>query len=189
MRCSAPLFNRATSNPAHAPGWHDRASGLYSGLETLISSPVRGTAAMQEANFVADSLLEGSGFEPSVPLPRLSSIRAVRAEVIGRGTDVFRRDGEFDASALQGRLSTSSQSQCSTDPGLIAGTWHRPLFPTRDRARVAREVGLGPRQDSCAQRRHHIFGHCQVEAFWSEYGGRGLSSGRVGRAAPLRRRF
>src|SRR5882762_7327508 len=28
---------------------------------------------------------------------------------------------------------TSSQSQCSTDPGLIAGTWHRPLFLTRDR--------------------------------------------------------
>src|ERR1700720_471230 len=35
--------------------------------------------------------------------------------------------------APQGRLSTSSQSQCSTDPGLIAGTWHRPLFLTRDR--------------------------------------------------------
>jgi hypothetical protein len=25
------------------------------------------------------------------------------------------------------------RSQCSTDPGLIAGTWHRPLFLTRDR--------------------------------------------------------
>jgi len=36
--------------------------------ETLISSPVRGTAAMQEANFVADSVLEETGFEPSVPL-------------------------------------------------------------------------------------------------------------------------
>src|SRR6478735_5119077 len=75
-----------------------------------------------------DSPTEGSGFEPSVPLPRLSSIRAVRAENIGRSTDVFRRDREFDVSALQGRLSTSSQSQCSTAPGLIAGTWHRPLF-------------------------------------------------------------
>src|SRR5467141_3425185 len=74
--------------------------------------------------FVADSPLEGSGFEPSVPLPRLSSIRAVRAENIGRSTDVFRRDREFDVSALQGRLSTSSQSRCSTAPGLIAGTWH-----------------------------------------------------------------
>src|SRR5439155_4131192 len=81
----------------------------------------------------ADSALEGSGFEPSVPLPRLWSIRAVRAEIIGRSTDVFRRDREFDVSALQRRLSTSSQSQCSTDPGLIAGTWHRPLFLTRDR--------------------------------------------------------
>src|SRR5438034_5905660 len=29
--------------------------------------------------------------------------------------------------------STSSQSQCSTNLGLIAGTWHRPLFLTRDR--------------------------------------------------------
>src|SRR4029077_13331022 len=83
--------------------------------------------------FAPDSPLEGSGFEPSVPLPRLSSIRAVRAEIIGRSTDVFRRDREFDVSALQGSLSTSSQSQCSTAPGLIAGTWHRPLFLTRDR--------------------------------------------------------
>jgi len=83
--------------------------------------------------FAPDSALEGTGFEPSVSLPRLSSIRAVRAEIIGRSTDVFRRDREFDVSALQGRLSTSSQSQCSTDPGLIAGTWHRPLFLTRDR--------------------------------------------------------
>src|SRR6266446_2710392 len=55
------------------------------------------------------------------------------AEIIGRSTDVFRRDREFDVSALLGRISTSSQSQCSTDPGLIAGTWHRPLFLTRDR--------------------------------------------------------
>ena len=83
--------------------------------------------------FASDAPLEGSGFEPSVPLPRLSSIQAVRAEIIGRSTDVFRRDREFDVSALQGRLSTSSQSQCSTDPGPIAGTWHRPLFLTRDR--------------------------------------------------------
>src|SRR4029077_12637518 len=51
--------------------------------------------------FVDDSPLEGSGFEPSVPLPRLSSIRPVRAEIIGRSTDVFRRDREFDVSALQ----------------------------------------------------------------------------------------
>src|SRR5438876_11705021 len=66
------------------------------------------------------------------PLPRLSSIRAVRAEIIGRNTDVFRRDREFNVFILQGRLSTL-QSQCSTDPGLIAGTWHRPLFLMRDR--------------------------------------------------------
>src|SRR5882724_8207548 len=33
--------------------------------------------------FAIDSPLEGSGFEPSVPVPRLSSIRAVRAEIIG----------------------------------------------------------------------------------------------------------
>ena len=92
-----------------------------------------GWDALSRVRFATDSLLEGSGFEPSVPLPRLSSIRAVRAEIIGRSTDVFRRDREFDVSALQGRLSTSSQSQCSTDPGLIAGTWHRPLFLTRDR--------------------------------------------------------
>src|SRR3984893_8326004 len=90
-------------------------------------------ACLSQIEFAPDSPLEGTGFEPSVPLPRSSSIGAVRAEIIGRSTDVFRRDREFDVSALQGRLSTSSQSQCSTDPGLIAGTWHRPLFLTRDR--------------------------------------------------------
>src|SRR6266404_4059519 len=56
-----------------------------------------------EIRLAPDSAPEGSGFEPSVPLPRLSSIRAVRAEIIGRSTDVFRRDREFDVSALQGR--------------------------------------------------------------------------------------
>src|SRR5258707_6176933 len=95
------------------------------GCDALARSRFYRTAPPQQ--FVADSPLEGSGFEPSVPLPRLSSIRAVRAEIIGRSTDVFRRDREFDVSALQGRLSTSSQSQCSTDPGLIAGTWHGRL--------------------------------------------------------------
>src|SRR4029077_17613596 len=84
--------------------------------------------------FVPDSALEGGGFEPSVPLP---------------STDVSRRDREFDVSALQGRLSTSSQGQCSTDPGLIAGTWHRPLFLTRDRwfesASLQRRVCLSTR--------------------------------------------
>src|ERR1700730_16446528 len=97
-------------------------------------SPRRPSMAFApKIRFAPDSPLEGSGFEPSVPLPRLSSIRAVRAEITGQSTDVFRRDREFDVTALQGRLSTSSQIQCSTDPGLIAGTWHRPLFLTRDR--------------------------------------------------------
>src|SRR6266446_6431848 len=99
------------------------------GIAPATAAHARGS----RTEFAADLPLEGSGFEPSVPLPRLSSIRAVRAEIIGRSTDVFRRDREFDVSALQGRLSTSYQSQCSTDPGLIAGTWHRPLFLTRDR--------------------------------------------------------
>src|SRR4029077_14800166 len=49
----------------------------------------------------------------------------------GRSTDVFWRDRKFDVSALQGSLGTFSQSQCSTDPGLIAGTWHLPLLLTR----------------------------------------------------------
>src|SRR6266850_6862178 len=94
-------------------------------------APPKRWDSFPKARFAPDSPLEGSGFEPSVPLPRLSSIRAGRAEIIGRSTDVFRRDREFDVSALRGRLSTSSQSQCSTDPSLIAGTWHRPLFLTR----------------------------------------------------------
>src|SRR6266404_5753598 len=57
----------------------------------------------------------------------------VRSRRAGERVMAFRRDREFDVSALQGRLSTSSQSQCSTAPGLIAGTSHRPLFLTRDR--------------------------------------------------------
>src|ERR1700730_9991331 len=101
---------------AHTPG------------ESRVFAPVG-----MEGTRETDSPLEGSGFEPLVPLPSLSSIRAARAEIIGRSTDVFGRDREFDVSALQGRLSNSCQSQCSTDPGLIAGTWHRPLFLTRDR--------------------------------------------------------
>jgi hypothetical protein len=71
----------------------------------------------RESGLAPDSPLERSGFEPSVPLRKLSSIRAVGAEIIGRRTDVFRRDREFDVTALQGRLSTSSQRQCSTYPG------------------------------------------------------------------------
>src|ERR1700730_10910206 len=52
---------------------------------------------------LCDAPLEESGFEPSVPLARLSSIRALRAEIVGRSTDVFRRDREFDVSALPGK--------------------------------------------------------------------------------------
>ena len=48
---------------------------------------------------------------------------------LGRSTDVFRRDREFDVSAVQGRLSTSSPGQCSTEPGLIAETWLWTTFP------------------------------------------------------------
>ncbi len=57
--------------------------------ETLISSPVRGAAAMLEANFVADSLLEGSGFEPSVPLRECRrSEPLARKETSGVGNGV-----------------------------------------------------------------------------------------------------
>src|SRR6202023_3409254 len=48
------------------------------------SRPTKATSPRE-----TDSPLEGSGFEPSVPPPRLSSIRAVRAEIIGRSTDVY----------------------------------------------------------------------------------------------------
>jgi hypothetical protein len=125
-------------NQPGVPDEHRSPRPLVSARTMTTASSVSavGTAAGPQfcerplkAKFAADSPLEGSGFEPSVPLPRLSSIRAVRAEIIGRSTDVFRRDREFNVSAL----STSSQSQCSTAPGLIAGTWHRPLFLTRDR--------------------------------------------------------
>ena len=127
----------------------DRESDEIRKLTSDGVGKVENACAAKRNRKFADSPLEGSGFEPSVPLPRLSSIRAVRAEIIGRSTDVFRRDREFDVSALQGRLSTSSQSQCSTDPGLIAGTWHRPLFLTRDRwfesGSLQRRVRLSPR--------------------------------------------
>jgi len=140
--------------------------------------PDRGPTSSGSNRCAIDSPLEGSGFEPSVPLPRLSSIRAVRAEIIGRSTDVFRRDREFDVSALQGRLSTSSQSQCSTDPGLIAGTWHRPLFLTRDRwfesGSLQQTVRFSP-EFASAREKAAVFRGCA--------GGRGWC-GRERRATP-----
>jgi len=54
---------------------------------------------------------------------------------------------------LQGRLSTSSQSQCSTAPGLIAGTWHRPLFLTRDRWFESGSLQRGVRREPDLQGR------------------------------------
>jgi hypothetical protein len=123
-RCSQP--DRASRR---ARGRQDPFSPVFR-LFTFNNTRCGSVAELRSNRFVCDSALEGTGFEPSVPLPRLSSIQAVRAEIIGRSTVVFRRDREFDVSALHGRLSTSSQSQCSTDPG---GSWHRPLFLTRDR--------------------------------------------------------
>ena len=74
---------------------------------------------------VADSPVEGAGFEPSVPLPRLSSIRAVRAEIIGRSTDVFRRDRECNVSAV---LRHNTHPPISLKlKGLLRGIWcYRP---------------------------------------------------------------
>jgi hypothetical protein len=100
----------------------------------------RGPAA-PEIKFASDSPLEGSGFEPSVPLPRLSSIRAVRAEIIGRSTDVFRRDREFDVSALQDRWNLASTTFPDAGPGRplrsgrcrLSGNRFNPR-PRRDRA-------------------------------------------------------
>jgi hypothetical protein len=109
------------SLPARAPPLFADEKGRRSIRMVVNGTRSSGGCTSPKIRFALDSPLEGSGFEPSVPLPRLSSIRAVRAEIIGRSTDVFRRDQEFDVSALQGGLSTSSQSQCSTDPGLIAG--------------------------------------------------------------------
>jgi hypothetical protein len=68
-----------------------RSHAAISALASLRSLPrwltvplivaARGYSARLEPTISPDSLLEGSGFEPSVPLPRLSSIRAVRAEI------------------------------------------------------------------------------------------------------------
>src|ERR1700731_2852389 len=100
-------------------------------LRSLVSAGARDRLARAEEPVVRRLCAGGKWIRTIGSLPRLSSIRAVRAEIIGRSTDVFRRDREFDVSALQGRLSTSSQSQCSIDPGLIAGTWHaRPARRT-----------------------------------------------------------
>src|ERR1700752_1089302 len=59
-----------------------------------------------------DSLLEGTGFEPSVPLPRLSSIRAVRAEIIGR----------------YGCLSARSRVRCLCRPGKTQPHLQKSVF-------------------------------------------------------------
>ena len=63
--------------------------GVVAALEgaerfALPPPPAIASVGTQEPMVRRLSSLEGSGFEPSVPLPRLSSIRAVRAEIIGR---------------------------------------------------------------------------------------------------------
>jgi len=66
-------------------GWSRFRGSRYSAEvkgETLISSPVRGTAAMQEANFVADSLLEGA--VTSEPVSGNRSIPGVFWTIISR---------------------------------------------------------------------------------------------------------
>src|SRR5437016_4535754 len=106
--------------------------------------------------FAADSPLEGSGFEPSVPPEIVVDPSGSRAEIMGRSTDVFQRDRESDVSALPGRLSTSSQNQCSTDPGLIAaGTLASTTFPDagpdRDQHLEAFRAARVRRQDRGAE--------------------------------------
>jgi hypothetical protein len=69
----------------------------------------------------------------SVPLPRLSSIRAVRAEIKGRSTDVFRRDREFDVSAppreTQHLLPKSVFDRPGSDRWNLASTTFRDAGP------------------------------------------------------------
>src|ERR1700730_18841282 len=82
--------------------------------------------------FATDSPREGSGFEPSVPLP----------EIVVDPSGL-RRDHRVKYGCLSARprvrcLCPPGKTQpllpkCSTYPGLIAGTWHRPLFLARDR--------------------------------------------------------
>src|SRR4029077_7570243 len=63
------------------------------------------------------------------PLPRLSSIRAVRAEIIERSTGVFRSDREFDVSALQGRLRTCLANSVVDRPGADRWNLASTTFP------------------------------------------------------------
>src|ERR1700741_660973 len=83
--------------------------------------------------WVADPPVEGSGFEPSVPLPRLSLIRAVRAEIIGRSTDVLRRDREFDVSRPPRKTQHVLPKSVFDRPGSERWNLASILFLTRDR--------------------------------------------------------
>src|SRR2546430_6128313 len=80
-----PVRERGQGEPT--PGQHVPFSGH---VQSHAPGERRAFApAATEDTGERDSPPEGSGFEPSVPLPRLSSIRAVCAEIIGRSTDSF----------------------------------------------------------------------------------------------------
>src|SRR5580700_11653867 len=86
----------------------------------MISSPVRGTAAMQEANFVADSLLEGTGFEPSVPrqerwsMPSSSDqTRVGRTLTLGGGAEPSLEGRDIELSVSPKDIRTSPYDLCA----------------------------------------------------------------------------
>src|ERR1700730_14143249 len=98
-----------------------------------LSSP-RSFPRFPPENEVRSGLSAGGKWIRTIgPPPEIVVDPSGRAEIIGRCAGVVRGDREFEVAAVQGSLSTSSQSECSTDLGLIAGTWHRHLFLTRDR--------------------------------------------------------
>ncbi len=71
---------------------------------------------LEGAAAVRSGLFPGKWIQTIDPLPRLSvHPSGFVPRSLARSTDVFRRDRELDVSAVQGRFSTSSLSQCSTD--------------------------------------------------------------------------
>ena len=92
----------------------------YFGWPVLTARLVFPTAA----KFAADSPLEGTGFEPSVPLPRLSSIRTVGAEI---------------NRAKYGCLSARPRVRCLCPPGKTQHLLPKSVFdrPGSDRWNLA----------------------------------------------------
>ena len=105
--------------------------------------------------FAPDSPLEGSGFEPSVPLPRLSSTRAVRAAANPVLLHPFSRSG-FDAAATARSACLARQDRTGSNlrsEAFARALGARPPQRLHEHRELATALSSGSRQKMHARLR------------------------------------